>query len=199
MKYLTCVYEDLLTASVIRRLVKEFNNEISIKQEINAHGFGKIKRDILKYNNAAKYMPFFIITDLDKKECAVSLINEWFNNTKKEPELIFRVAIKEIDAWILADRNGIAKALNVSQSNIPAEPEKIEDPKAFLMQTAKKSKNREIRENFPPKDAFAHQGPLYNILLTNFVSEEWNLTEARQHSKSLEKAYNALKEFAGRA
>ena len=196
MKYLTCVYEDLLTASVIKRLVNEFNDKITITQEINAHGFGKIKRDILKYNNAAKNKPFIIITDLDKKECAVSLIEDWFNNTEKEPELIFRVAVKEIDAWILADKKGIAKTLNISPDIIPSEPEKIDNPKELLMQLAKKSKKREIREEFPPKDSFAHQGPLYNILLTTFVNEEWNLDEAMKHSKSLEKAYIAIKRFA---
>lgn len=126
MKYLNCVYEDELTSSVIKRLVNDFSSQISIAQEINAHGFGKIKRDILKYNNAAKQTPFFVITDLDKKECAVTL----------------------------------------------------------------------IREEFPPKDSYAHQGPLYNILLTEFVASEWNLKAAMLHSKSLEKAYNALKTFA---
>ena len=196
MKYLTCVYEDLLTASVIKRLVNEFNNKITITQEINAHGFGKIKRDILKYNNAAKNKPFLIITDLDKKECAISLIDDWFSNTKKESELIFRVAVKEIDAWILADKKGIAKALNISSDIIPSEPEKIDNPKELLMQLAKKSKCRKIREEFPPKDFFAHQGPLYNILLTDFVNNEWNLNEAKLHSRSLEKAYMAIKRFA---
>ncbi len=196
MKYLNCVYEDVLTASVIKRLVNEFNNRIAISQEINANGFGRIKRDILKYNKAAKNMPFLIITDLDKKECAVSLINDWFNNSEKEADLIFRVAVREIDAWILADRQGIANALIVSADIIPLEPDKIDDPKNQLMQIAKRSKSREIREEFPPKDAFARQGPLYNRLLTNFVTKEWNLAEAKKHSKSLEKAYNALKEFA---
>lgn len=196
MKYLNCVYEDELTFSVIKRLINEFSSQISIAQEINAHGFGKIKRDILKYNNAAKYKTFLIITDLDKKECAVSLIKDWFGNTEKEENLIFRVAVKEIDAWILSDKKGISKLLNISPDIIPSEPETIEDPKELLMQIAKKSKNREIREEFPPKDSYAHQGPLYNILLTAFVNDEWNLKDAMQHSKSLEKAYNALKRFA---
>lgn len=196
MKYLNCVYEDELTSSVIKRLINEFSSQISIAQEINAHGFGKIKRDILKYNNAAKQTPFFVITDLDKKECAVTLIRDWFGNNQKETNLIFRVAVREIDAWILADKKGIAKALHISPDIILSDPEKIEDPKGFLMQISKKSKNREIREEFPPKDSYAHQGPLYNTILTEFVNSEWNLKDAMQHSKSLEKAYNALKTFA---
>lgn len=196
MKYLNCVYEDTLTFSVIKRLVNDFSSQISIAQEINAHGFGKIKRDILKYNNAAKQTPFFVITDLDKKECAVTLIRDWFGNNQKETNLIFRVAVREIDAWILADKKGIAKALHISPDIILSDPEKIEDPKGFLMQISKKSKNREIREDFSPKDSYAHQGPLYNILLTEFVNNDWNLKDAMQHSRSLEKAYNALKTFA---
>ena len=154
LKYLTCVYEDLLTASVIKRLVNEFNDKITITQEINAHGFGKIKRDILKYNNAAKNKPFLIITDLDKKECAVSLIEDWFNNTEKEPELIFRVAVKEIDAWILADKKGIAKTLNISPDIIPSEPEKIDNPKELLMQLAKKIKKQKNQRRISTKRFF---------------------------------------------
>lgn len=196
MKYLTCVYEDELTASIIKRLFKEFESDIAISTEINAHGFGRIKKSILNYNRAARHTAFFIVTDLDQKECAASLIKDWFCSVEKEPQLLFRIAVHEIDAWVLADKTGIAKLLNVSSDLIPQEPESILDPKNLLMQLAKKSKSREIREDFPPKDKYAHQGPLYNILLTSFVKDNWDLYEAMQHSESLTRAYTALKKFA---
>ena len=64
------------------------------------------------------------------------------------------------------------------------------------MNLAKKSKNSDIKNNFPPKDKFAKQGPLYNPLLCNFVENEWNVEEAVKKSESLKRAVKALEGFS---
>lgn len=196
MKYVTCVYEDVLTFFVMKKLIVNFVGKIEITKSINAHGFGAIKRDILKYNQAAKINPFFIITDLDQKKCPVELIKEWFKDNTVSENMIFRIAVHEIDSWILADKIGIANCLDVSEVLIPQNPDEISDPKQFLMNLAKKSKNSDIKNNFPPKDNFAKQGPLYNPILCSFVENEWNVEEAVKKSESLKRAVVALEGFS---
>ncbi|MDF2210039.1 hypothetical protein L1F28_15070 [Arthrospira platensis NCB002] len=44
-------------------------------------------------------MAYLVLTDLDKSECPLAIINEWLKSQPKHPNLLFRVAVKEVESW----------------------------------------------------------------------------------------------------
>lgn len=188
---ISLVYEDDLSGCIIRKILKD---EFQITTEYNKHGFGGIKKKIQGYNNASMYGNFFVLTDLDTSECAPLLIKNWLHNEKK-PNLIFRVAEKEIESWVMADRKNFALFLGISKENIPVECDKIDKPKEFLLNLVKKSKRKYIKEDMLPKYEGDVFGPDYTGCLSTFINDMWSLESAVQNSKSLNRAVAAIKKL----
>jgi len=195
MIYMRCVYEDELTHQVMLKMFDCFPDCFSEYVSINCHGFGKIKRNILAYNKAAAAYNFFVITDLDTKyECAPALIADWLSCSPNQG-LLFRVAVREIESWLLADKENIASFLGVSKTLIPLDSESELDPKNKIINLARRSRKRSIRNDIPPVDQYALIGPGYNAELSNFVQNHWDIATASLHSKSLDKALCALEKL----
>ncbi len=192
------VYEDVLSEMVMRKLLDFFPQKYDVAAAYNKHGFGAIKRDLKSYNKASKHTPFFVLTDLDQNECPPSLIHEWMT-FKKHPHLIFRVAVKEIESWLLADRKGFADFASVALSRMPADPEALPDPKMELFEIIKKSRKRELKEDILPRYKGDRMGPNYNGCLSEFVIKSWNVKRAVKHSPSLERAFDNLQNFKKKA
>ena len=71
-------------------------------------GKERIRRGIRGYSEAAKLAPWFVLVDLDQEEeCAPALVSSWLPVGTRD--LCFRVAVREVEAWLLADRPGIAR------------------------------------------------------------------------------------------
>ena len=140
-------------------------------------------------------MPFLVLTDLDKDECAPKLIREWLP-VKPHPNLIFRVAKREVESWVMADRTAFADFLRIPIAKIPINiDDELDDPKAFLVNMARKSKDPAIRNAIVPQSAYSKIGPDYNARLISFVKNKWNLKRAVRHSDSLKRAANAINNF----
>jgi hypothetical protein len=191
---LQIVFEDELSETVIMKLLSCFG-KYTVTASYNKHGSGNIKKEIRSYNNAAKYFPFFILTDLDQKDCPLTLIKEWCK-FKKHPHLIFRIAVKEVESWLLADREGFAKYTAVSVMRIPNCPDNIDDPKELIFSIIKKSPKRILKDDILPRYDGDRIGPNYNGRLSEFVDNYWEIKRAIQHSPSLKKAYNHLNTFS---
>jgi hypothetical protein len=71
----------------------------------------------------------------------------------------------------------------------------LDDPKAFLVKIARKSKDLAIRNAIVPQSATSKMGPDYNARLISFVKDKWNLQRAVHHSDSLKRAANAINNF----
>jgi hypothetical protein len=155
---------------------------------------GYIKNNIRGFNNAAKGCPFFILTDLDNTDCAPTLIRNWIREPLHQ-NLIFRVAVREVEAWLLADIEGFSKYTGISKVNFPAAPEEIQDPKAELMRLIRRCRKRHIKEDILPKDQYAKVGPNYNERLMGFVDRYWSINRAAKRSDSLRRAMEHLSTF----
>ncbi|MGE4292519.1 MAG: hypothetical protein AB7E32_09945 [Desulfovibrio sp.] len=184
------VYEDIISFESAAKIISSFPQH-TINNRIHSHGFGNIKKNIIVYNKSAHVIPFFIITDLDRHTCAPSLIAEWFGQVSPAEKLIFRVAVREIESWLLADRDAAAEFLGVSSKKIHIGPDEIQDPKQFLINLAQSSRKRLIREGITPINS-SPLGPLYNDLLSDFIRMQWSPERARVHSPSLNRAMNSL-------
>ncbi|GAB1454245.1 hypothetical protein MASR2M47_43010 [Draconibacterium sp.] len=194
MIYINLAYEDDLSEVVMTKLLESFGNKYAIHNTYPGHGFGYLKTNIRGFNQASVVAPFFMLTDLDNYDCPPSLMKDWIT-FPLQPNFIFRIAIKEVEAWLLADREGLSDFMKVPLVNFPSAPEKELDPKRTLIQLAKRSRSRRIREDIVPINENAQIGPNYNGSLMEFVIEKWNIENATTRSRSLEKAVSKLATF----
>ena len=187
--------EDLLGEVVAQVLLESSGRKFAVGNCIGHKGFGYLKKNVAAFNRSAKGIPILVLTDLDRGKCAPLLIADWLKHPKHN-NLIFRVAVREIEAWLLADRDSIAKFLGVRLSDLPLNPDEILDPKAFLINLAEKSIKRTIRKAIvPASKSTAKIGPDYNGMLSFFIQSEWSLKNALKYSPSLCRAYEAIKAF----
>jgi hypothetical protein len=194
MIYINLIFEDDLSEVVMMKLLQQFSNKYSIEFTYPGHGFGYLKSNIKGFNQASLSVSHFMLTDLDTYSCPLELINDWINFTIN-PKFIFRIAVHEVESWLLADIEGLSDFFKVSLANFPSQPEKLVDPKNILIQLAKKSRKRKIREEIVPVNENATIGPNYNGCLSEFVMNKWNIDNAMLRSKSLQKAFHQLEQF----
>jgi hypothetical protein len=189
------VVEDDLSEAVMRRLIASSGSRFSVDRVINERGNTQIKKGILKYKTASHSVPHIVLTDLDRIPCAPVLLNDW--RVGELPQrMLFRIAVREVEAWLLADRKGIAEFLAVPTTKIPQQPESLDDPKQTLINLARKSRKRSLAQEIVPENgSVAKYGPLYNARLSQFVSEGWNLDDARRLAPSLDRTVLRIHEF----
>lgn len=190
--------EDLLSEAVLRKILKESDKQFAIGACFCQRGYGYLKKSIKGFNNAAKSTPFLVLTDLDQAECPPALLREWLS-PPRHPNLLFRIAVREVEAWLLADREAMAKFLGISRQLVPVDVEALDDPKQQLIALAKKSKKQQLREALVPRPgSTAKVGPDYNGQLMLFVEQHWETAKAAQNSLSLQRTVRALVDFIPR-
>ncbi|MBK9171300.1 MAG: hypothetical protein IPM24_28125 [Bryobacterales bacterium] len=188
--------EDLLSEAVVRRLLLECSGHYAVGEVFNRGGFGYLRKTVRGWNRAAAGVPFVLLTDLDSKyPCPLALIQDWLQEPQS-PNLLFRIAVQEVESWLLADRTNLAAFLRVSPKLLPDDPEAIADPKAALIQIAAKSRQRDLRDGIVPrKNSTAIIGPDYNGVLSKFVAAHWDPGAASRRATSLKRALESLKTF----
>lgn len=191
---LNLVFEDEISEFVMVKLAEE-SKKYFISNSYSGGGFGYIKKNIGGFNEAAKGCPFFVLTDLDTVDCAPTLIDDWLGKSAHH-NLIFRIAVREVEAWLLADIEGFSKFTGVSEANFRDNTEEIADPKAELLHLVKRCRIRKIKEDILPKNEFAAVGPNYNGRLGEFVMKHWSISRAMQRSDSLRRAMKHLSNFS---
>lgn len=191
---LNLAFEDSLTESLTFKILRTMPH-YATRMIYNRGGNGYLKRTINGFNNAAKGTPFLVGTDLDEYECPAALINDWLTR-EKHNNLLIRVAVREAEAWVLADRHRFADFLGINVTNVPEDVESLANPKEALIQLVRKSKKKRLREDIcPPINSTRRVGPNYNARLGSFVSELWDPTDARLNSLSLDRTIARLTAF----
>lgn len=198
MNLLSTVYlagEDTPSLAVGRKLILTAP-PLTVDREENGHGWGTLKKKARNYQKmAALGYPVLLIADLDRAECPERIRLEWLG-VKPGDAFLFRVAVREIEAWLLADRDGIAGFLKIKVTHIPAHPEQLDDPKRVLLDLAGRAPRR-IRNSFLPEPhSKALIGPEYNGLLAEYVRTTWDLEAAANRAPSLSRAVSAIRSLA---
>lgn len=144
------------------------------------------------YNRAARHFPVFGLVDLEQSRCASGLIAEQLS-VDLHPDFALRIAVRMVESWLLADAASLARFLNVSQAVFPVAPDEEQSPKLALVNLARRSRSRRIREALVP-DAASHGivGPDYTATLGTFAAEAWAPLRAQARSKSLARAVMAI-------
>lgn len=189
------VFEDLLSESVLRKLLNNSRQNYVIGSCYNARGYGWIREKINGLNRAAKGMPYLVLTDLDRYECPPILLNEWLIGIRNH-NLLFRVAVRQVESWLLGCRLAMSKFLGIREDLIPEAVDEIQDAKKFLIDLAKRSRKKQVCLDIVPKEgSTAKIGPDYNGRLIHFVENFWNPNVAKDFSPSLQKTIKVLDEF----
>lgn len=187
--------EDALSEAVLRRLLDNVDRGYAIGTAYGRNGYGYLRRTIHGWNRAARGVPFVVLTDLDTHLCPPALIREWLTEPRSA-NLLLRVAVREVESWLLADRINLAGFLNISVKKIPIAVDSLSDPKAVLVDLARNSRSGVVRSGIAPrKGSTAKQGADYNVLLSTFVRSSWDIGAARLNSPSLARTVERLRTF----
>jgi hypothetical protein len=192
---ITLAVEDDLSEALLRELLQQSGQQFIIGACLKHHGFGYLKKILPGLNQAAKGMPYIVLTDLDRHACPMALLQSWLSQPKHH-NLIFRVAVIEVEAWLMADRQAFADFLGISLSLIPDNLDVVNDPKKLLIELVGRSRKRSLREAIiPAKNSTAKIGKDYNGQLIRFINECWQANAAIAHSPSLKRAVSAIHHF----
>lgn len=186
--------EGITDEAVVRRLVHHVGAQPG--PVYGKRGKGHLRKRIKGYNNSARFWPWIVIVDLNHDaDCPPPLRAEWLPTPATK--MCFRVAVREVEAWLLADRERIARFLGVSVSRVTQTPELEVDPKRTMINLAGKSRRRAIREDMVPRPGSGRAvGPAYGSRLIEFISTHWRPELAAQSSDSLRRCLIHLREMA---
>ena len=131
-------------------------------------------------------------------ECVPAALQDYIFTKLQNPPKNFmcRFSVNEIESWLLADREGLAKYLDINVSRIPLQPECEIYPKKTLVNLARKSKKKSIREGIaPPLGHHSSVGPEYMALMRGFITGHWSIDNAICHAPSLNRCVYRLREI----
>jgi hypothetical protein len=186
--------EDSLSEAVARKILNQCTTQFIVTNCLGHKGAGYLKQKINDFNKVAKTLPILILTDQDHG-CPPEKIYRWLPQ-KANHNLIFRIAVMEIESWIMADRKAISSFLSVPLSKFPMNVDSIPNPKEYLISVARKSRLKKLVSDLVPKPgATAKIGPNYNGCLSDFIRSKWDIRNALPHSESLLRAFRKLDNF----
>lgn len=202
--------EDAVTKAIIERLLRFCSPRFQVTKEIPARG-SEIKKKISALNTLAQTQPVVMLTDLDTTDCAPILKTSLLKGEPQSQNFLINIAIDESEAWLMADRNGFAKFLDVEEDTIPkACLQKMGGLKRIMEMSfhaksswvltheiAPQSRNEELKHQICAQGT-ASKGPEYNDGILPFVKTFWNIEEAMKNSDSLSRMVKRLKSLAER-
>jgi hypothetical protein len=180
---ISAAVEGLLDEVVIRRLVHEAGGSLGPFHGMRGKQF--LRARIAGYNRAAMRAPWVVLIDLDdESDCAVPLREQWL--PLAAPGMRLRVAVRAIEAWLLADREAIAAFLGVPISRVQSPTEAYDDPKRAVVDLARRSARREIRAGIVPRHGSGREvGPEYVSRMSEFAFGPWRPDVAETQADSL--------------
>jgi len=193
--------EGFVDEAVCRRLVIDSGG--SLDRIYGRQGVQHLIEKAAAYNAAAAFSPWILLVDLDHRaECAPSFIRSILQTP--QPRLCFRVAVRQVEAWLLADQQSIAQYLGVRVGAVPSRPDELENAKQAMIRLASRSRRASVREDMVPAAGSKRQtGPAYSARMIEFArtSGLWKPDVAAANSESLARAIRGIESLVrlGRA
>lgn len=183
---------------VAHKLAQDAGFDLSAKDVIDSGGKSQLDLRVHGYNRAARGSPWFVLRDLDSDErCAGRVVADLIGRPARW--MSFRLAIREVESWLLADQEAIAEFLGIDPRQVPTDPDAEANPKQALVDLARRSPSASLRQGMVPRPGEARSvGPLYAFNVIQFGTSTWDVGRAAQRSDSLRRARVALKKLARR-
>ena len=191
--------EGPIDAAVLRRLLHESG---AIPATIyTKEGKSPLLQKISAYNHAARLGPWVVLIDLDRDaDCAPTLRSRLL--PAPAPALCFRIAVRAIEAWLLADRERFAEFFGIALSKVPRHPEALPDPKRAVVDLARSSRRKEIRRDLVPRKESGRQvGPAYTSHLLAYIQDGqsgWRPEIAAEEAENLRRALRCIERLLRR-
>jgi hypothetical protein len=193
------VVEGAIDAAVARKLIR--SRGAIPRMERITRGKGTFMAVLPKYNAAARFQRWLAIRDLDHDaDCAPALLQ--LHRLQHRDFWSYRIAVREVEAWLMADRDAFADALGVRVAALPTQPEAIGDPKLAIVNLARRSRKRDIRLGLVPEEgAGITIGPEYAAWMSHFAEITWDPDRACETVviPSLVGALRSIESLAGGA
>lgn len=184
-----------LDEAVLRRTARHVN--IDVGNVYGRQGKPHLEANIRGYNAAAQHWPWAVLVDLDSDACPAELRSRWLES--EAPFMCLRVAVHQVEAWLLADTANMASLLGVRRALLPGDPDSVPNAKLVVVNLAERSNRRRIRDALVPTSGSKRQvGQLYNPVLRAFVQESWRPEVAANQSESLRRSVTALESLRRR-
>lgn len=168
----------------------------------NTGGRDAFWKSLRKMHGAARAGSLvFALADHDSVKCVGPALATRLVAAKvtKHDQLVLRLAVAEIEAWLLADREALARFLRTRVGLFPDAPDTLIDPKRELVNLARQSTRPEVIAGLaPPQGMSGPVGREYTTYMAEFVQNHWDPRRAERRSPSLQRAIRALRAATSR-
>ena len=194
---ISAAVEGIIDEAVVRKLITHAGGQLGAVYGRN--GKLALRQKINGYNNAARHSLWIVLVDLDREaDCAPPLREAWLPDPA--PDLCFRVAVREIETWLMVDAETLAEFLRVARRRIPGRPEHSDHPKESMVTLARHSRRRAVREDMVPREGSGRPiGPAYTSRLVEYVESRWRPEVAARHAESLRRAIACVERLIRKA
>jgi len=189
--------EGIVDEAVVRKLITHAGGHPG--PVYGKNGKPALRQRIDAYNNAARRAPWLVLVDLNSDAgCAPPLCQNWL--PAPAPRLCFRVAVHQVEAWLMGDAETLARYLSVAQRRIPGDPEALADAKVEMVTLARGARKRAVRQDMVPRQGSGRSvGPAYASRLIEYTERHWRPEVAAQRSDSLRRAIACLRRLVEQA
>jgi hypothetical protein len=130
---LVIVIEGDTDRPVVEKLAAEAGLEVG--EVLDMGGKSQLDLNVSAFNKAARGSPWLVLRDLDADQpCAPNLLRALL--ARPSPWMCFRIAVREVESWLLADTEAISEFLKVPIQRVPLEPDAQADPSRTPVQLA---------------------------------------------------------------
>lgn len=191
--------EDEATRAVIERLINDYAPNLHIVSYLPARG-SQVRSSIPMFNQLANYYPVILLADLDDEVCAPIYKKSLLCGISKCTDFIINLAVDEVEAWLMADREGFSDYFGIPLESVPeSKMQKMSGPKAlpemdvqvksswlFTHKLIHLSDNKERRAQIAVGTQDKNsKGKEYNTAVIPFIKQQWSPERARIASDSL--------------
>lgn len=187
--------EDQLSEAIALRLISEIPTPHFVQHKLGKTGNGYLRSRMGSWCQMAQQQVMLVLTDLDRANCVVEFRNQWLSD-EPPANLVFRIAVREVESWVLADHVAMRSLIGV-KGVLPAAPDELADPKQSLLKLAKSAPKQIRADLLKTIDGNLAQGLGYNARLTEWVTTEWSPQRAAERSPSLARTRLRLNEVVG--
>jgi hypothetical protein len=191
--------EGTMDAAIARRLIIHCGGVPGLERVMG--GKSKLDPNIVRYAQSARSLPWLIIRDLDHDaDCGPTLRFEKLTHTYEY--LCFRIAVRQIESWILFDEEALVAFLRVKHRRQQVDPETLENPKTAILNLGRRSSSLSVRRAIVPREGIgASEGPEYSAFMVEFVERHWRpeVAIAFNPDSSLARAARCLADLTQRA
>jgi hypothetical protein len=193
----TLAVEGVIDAAVLQRVLD--TEGFDTYAVYGLRGKTNLDASLVAFNNAAQFSPWLVVRDLDHDDvCGAALAKTLMPAPGKW--MRFRIAVRETEAWLLADPESLAGYLRVRRALVPADPEGLSDPKQALVNLARRSRSQTIVADMVPRPGLSVEvGPAYTARVSEFALQHWRPDIAAEGSPSLRRCIERVRELAAYA